>query len=165
MKGMSWESVPGRSQQEATVLSSQFAVWGQGLKVHFKDVSVTWVDAFRKHCEGVSEIATVSSSFRHLKTEAGGCKVIMEAGQTKQDKGRNGLLNESVVLLSWRLILFLTMFLCVFLCVTICIWARVSVEARRRHWIPGTRVTGGCEPPVVGAGSHTWVLWERSRHS
>lgn len=47
----------------------------------------------------VSETATVSSSFQHLQTEAGVCEVIIKVRQTKQDKGRNGLLNENVVLL------------------------------------------------------------------
>lgn len=163
------KSCPGRQSQAGhsrkqlcchPCLPSEGKDWRS---IYFKDVSVTWADAFRRHCEGVSEIATVSSSFRHLKTEAGGCKVIMEAGQTKQDKGRDGLLNESLVSLSWRLTLFLTMFLCVFLCVCVCMWAQGHEEARRR--IPGTGGTGGCELPVVGAGSRTWVLWERSKHS
>ena len=31
--------------------------------------------------------------------------------------------------------------------------------------LPGSEVTGGSEPPGMGAGNRTWVLWKGRKHS
>lgn len=35
---------------------------------------------------------------------------------------------------------------------------RVPKESRRRYWISGAGVIGGCETLYVGTGSQAWVL-------
>lgn len=63
----------------------------------------------------VAETASVSSSFQHLQTEVGVCKVIIKVRQTKQDKGRNGFLNENaIIVLKINFI-----FNCVYVCVSL----------------------------------------------
>lgn len=56
------------------------------------------------------------------------------------------------------------MYVCAFLC-GCATYMQGLTEARIGFWIPGARVTGGCEPPPMDAGNCAWVLCKGSKHS
>lgn len=40
----------------------------------------------------------------------------------------------------------------------------IVLRAGRRCWISGAKVTGSCDPPSVGNGNQTQVLWKNSHY-
>lgn len=58
------------------------------------------------------------------------------------------------------------MCMCVRVLVCVCTtYVQGPSEARRGRQTPGTRLTGGCELPNVGAGIRTWVLCKSNENS
>lgn len=48
-------------------------------------------------------------------------------------------------------------------CVSVCHMCGGPVENIKGRLYSGIVVTGSCEPPNVGAGNRTWVLWNSSQ--